>query len=194
MAKPKKQRKPTDPQTITQRRAERRELEARGLSVNVDERTEEIKAVWRDDVFSLLLRGRPEEAAAIQWLETLLRTASGEAGVERRPDFIRGSCEGAPGQNVTDAMIEASRTLAAVESATPTLQLRLLFDLLKPDAGQKDSWRETVQRVTSEVNPHAQSAAVRAACATMVWVQANIRQILSAYERARDFSGARAAA
>lgn len=174
MAKPKRKQKPSDPQSITQRRAERRELEARGLAVNVDPRTQEITAVWRPDCFTLLLKGRPDEMSAVQWLEELIRTAAGENGQERRPDFIRGSCEGAPGQTIGQVMIEASRTLAAVEGAMPPLQLRMLFELLKPDQALVTRWRQVVERCTREVNPHAQSAAVRAACSTLVWVQSNI--------------------
>lgn len=163
--------------TIAERRAERREMEARGLEVNVDERTEEILGAWRPDCFTLLLRGRPEEQSAVQWLEALIRTAQGENGRERSPDFIKGSCEGAPGQAITQAMIEADRDLSAVQGAMPPQMLRMLFELMKPDEALLTRWREVVQRITGEVNPQAQGAAVRAACTALVWVQVNIDRL-----------------
>lgn len=174
MAKPKKTKQPADPREISDRRAQRREMESRGLEVNVDPRNQEILGAWRPDCFTLLLKGRPEEASAVQWLETLIRTAAGENGGERRPDFIRGSCEGAPGQNVSQIMIEADRILSVVQTAMPPHQLRMLFDLMKPDEALVTRWRIVVARCTGEVNPHAQAAAVRAACSTLVWVQANL--------------------
>jgi len=166
-----------DRETIAVRRAERREMESRGITVNADPRTEEILGAWRADCFNLLLRGRPAETGAVQWLEELIRTAQGENGGERRPDFIRGSCEGAPGQNVSQAMIEADRTLCAVESSLPPATVRMLFDLLKPDAALLTRWRDVVRRATGETDKQAQGAAVRAACTALVWVRDNIGRL-----------------
>ena len=173
--------KPTDPQdmaTIAERRAERRELEARGITVNVDSRTEEITARYRADCFTMLLKGRPEEQAALQWLDELLRTASGEKGAERRPDFIRGSAEGAPGQNVSQAMIDADAYLVVVTEALPPQCARMLFELLKPDAALEGQWRPVVKRCTGEINPVAQGVAVRMACGQLRWVQLNIERLM----------------
>jgi len=177
--------KPTDPQDITARRQEKRDLEARGLIVNADPRTLEITAISRPDCFTALLRPgrRPGERCwmleygAVLWLEDLVRTAQGENGGDRRPDFIRGSCEGAPGQNISQAQIDAGKILAVVEGSMPPAQMRLLFDLLRPDAALEGNWRPIAARCSGEVNPQAQGAAVRAACTSLLWVQDNIERL-----------------
>lgn len=177
----KRKQKPTDPQdmaSIQERRAERRELEARGIEVNTDPRTEEILARFRPDCFTLLLRGRPDEMGAVLWFEGLIRTAQGENGGERRPDFIRGSCEGAPGQNVSQSMIDADLHLIAATEAMAPNHARMLFELLKPDEALLTRWREVVERCTGETNPHAQGAAVRAACAQLVSIQNSIGRLV----------------
>ena len=176
-----KRKKPTDPQdmaSIAERRAERRELESRGIAVNVDPKNEEILARWRPDCFTMLLKGRTAEQGAIQWLETLIRTASGENGSDRRPDYIRGSAEGAPGQNVSQSMIDADLYLVTATEALPPNVARMLFDLLKPDEALLTRWREIVKRCTGETNPVAQGAAVRAACAQLLWVQNSIDRLV----------------
>ena len=177
MAKRTKRQQPSTPSDIAARRMERREFEARGLVVNVD-RTEEITSVIRPDCFSMLLRNRVEEAGAVTWLEGLIRTAQGENGHERRPDFIRGSAEGAPGQNVTQAMIDADMILVTVTEALAPRDARMLFELLKPDAAIMTRWSVIVERCTGEKNPQAQGAAVRAACASLLWVQSSIDRLV----------------
>jgi hypothetical protein len=174
-------RKPTDPQdiaSIAERRAERRELESRGIEVNVDPRTEEITARYRPDCFTVLLRGRPDEQAAVQWLEELIRTASGENGSDRRPDYIRGSAEGAPGQNVSQAMIDAELYLVTATEALPPQCAKMLFDLLKPDAALRDRWRPVVERYLGVTNPASQADAVRIVCVQLRWVQVSIDRLV----------------
>lgn len=181
MARP-KHRKPSDPRDVSvlaQRRTERREMESRGITVHTDPKTEEITGAQRLDCFALLLRGRPEEQGAVQWFETMIRTAQGENTPERRPDFIRGSVEGAPGQGVTQAMIEAGRQLIAATEAMAPNMARMLFELLRPDEALITRWRAVVTRCTGEKNPHAQAAAVRSACAHLVHVRANIGRLVS---------------
>ena len=179
MAKRKQQ--PSDPQDIAARRQEKRDLEARGLVVNADTRTSEILAISRPDCFTLLLRPakRPGdrcwmlEYGAVLWLEDLIRTAQGENGHERRPDFIRGSTEGAPGQHISQAQIDASEDIAVIEEALRPAEARLVFELLKPDAALDANWRPIAARFTGERNAMGQSAAVRAACTSLLWVQDN---------------------
>lgn len=176
-----RKQKPTAPQdmaSIAERRAERRELESRGIAVNVDPKNEEILARFRPDCFTLLLKGRPDDQAAVQWLEELIRTASGENGSDRRPDYIRGSAEGAPGQNVSQAMIDADLYLVTATEALPPQCARMLFDLLKPDQALLTRWRPIVERCTGETNPVAQGAAVRMACGQLRWVQTNIDRLV----------------
>lgn len=173
--------KPTSPDEmagIQERRAERRELEARGLTVNIDPKNEKILSIWRRDCFTVLLKDRPEERLAVNWLEELIRTAQGENGGERRPDYIRGSSEGAPGQNVSQAMIDADHHLVAATEAMAPNHARMLFDLLKPDEALLTRWRDVVERCTGETNPHSQGAAVRAACAQLVSIQNNIGRLV----------------
>jgi len=164
-------KQPAVPADITARRAERRDLKARGLEVNIDPRDEKIVGIWRPDCFNLLLKGHPAEAAAVQWLEELIRTASGENGQERRPDFIRASSDGAPGQNVSQSMIDADDMLSAVTEHMAPRDARMLFELLKPDEALLTRWRDVVQRCTGETNPQAQGGAVRAACAHLAHIR-----------------------
>jgi hypothetical protein len=178
MARRKKPTAPQDMASIVERRAERRELESRGIAVNIDPKNEEILARYRPDCFTLLLKGRPDDQAAVQWLEELIRTASGENGSDRRPDYIRGSAEGAPGQNVSQTMIDADLYLVTATEALPPNLTRMLFDLLKPDQALLTRWRPIVERCTGETNPVAQGAAVRMACGQLRWVQTNINRLV----------------
>lgn len=193
MAKPKRQ-KPTDPSTIAARRAERRELEGRGLTVNIDPRTEEVLGAVRYDCFSVLLRNDPDTLGSVRWLEDLMRTASGENTQERRPDFIRGSSEGAPGQNVTQRMIDASADLEVVWASLRPWEAKLLRELLEPDAAVVGSmsaptregkalltrWREVVERVTRAGTPQRQGERVVVACESLLWVRQNISYLSKA--------------
>lgn len=162
---------------IAARRAERRELESRGITVYVDPRDQTITGRVRLNCFNALLVAGGPEFKAVEWLEALLRTASGENTQERRPDHIRASADGAPGQGITADMIEASETLAAVEENLYPAALRLLFGLLKPDAALSNNWRSVVQAATGETNPQAQGAVVRAAAANLQWVRQNIDRL-----------------
>lgn len=172
--------KPFDPaeqSRIQARRAERRELEARGIVVNTDARSEEITGRWRPTCFQMLLKqNHQREAQAVDWLEDLIRTASGENAMERRPDFIRASVEGAPGQNVSQSMIDASRVLSVVKAGLRPWEWLLLTDLLKPDAALLTRWRDAVERITKEVNPQAQGSRVRAACEALLFVKEEIER------------------
>lgn len=187
MTKPKNRKKPYDPAQqaiIHQRREEKREMESRGLEVNVDKRTEEILGAWRPDCFALLLKGRPDEAHAVQWLEQTIRTATGE-NAQERGEFVNRSCEGAPGQAISMAMIEAGETVAVVQEALAPQHARMLFGLLKPDDALLTRWRDVVRRTTGETNPQAQGAAVRAACTSLVWVMRNIGLLTKARRERR---------
>lgn len=195
MAKPKR-KKPTDPQVAARHRREREEnrqeierLSAQeGVAVNLEPRTKRLLSARRLDCFALLLKDPSQSEArdAVNWLEELIRDASGENAQERRPDFIRASAEGAPGQNITQRMIEASRVLEVVEANLRPWEARLLFELLKPDEALITRWREVVCRVTLEVNAQAQGAAVRLAAQNLQWVRLNIGALMKAYRTARE--------
>lgn len=101
---------------IRERRSEAARLKAQGADVNADKRTGEILGAWRRDVFTILRnrhgkptdgfpKGRPALSQrayeAFRGHETDIHLSEGASGGDRRPDFIRATCEGAPGQNVT---------------------------------------------------------------------------------------------
>lgn len=177
-----KRQKPHDPaeaERIRKDRAESAEMIATlrrqpSTAVNVDPRTGRLTGAWRLNCFNTLLRPGCLERGAVDWLDELIRTANGENGHERRPDFIRASTEGAPGQTVTDAMIEAGQRLRIVSLAFAPPHARMMFGLLKPDADLITRWRDVVEQCTGETHSHAQAAAVRAACAHLLWIKDNI--------------------
>lgn len=188
----KKRNKPHDPAAAAKHRLEREDnarevarLRAQpSTAVNVDKRTGRLTGAWRLNCFNTLLTQGGPEREAVNWLDELVRTANGENGQDRRPDFIRSSTEGAPGQNVSDAMIEASfRLQVAMESMAPA-HGRMLLELLKPDGDLLTRWRAAVERCTGETHPQAQAGAVRAACTSLVWIRENITRL----ERAKKDS------
>lgn len=186
----KKKTKPFDPAAAERHRAEREEnrqevarLRAQpSTAVNVDPRTGRLTGAWRMNCFNALLPAKSLERAAVDWLDDLVRTANGENTVDRRPDHIRASTEGAPGQNISDAMIRAGRTLAVALDALPPAHARMLMELLKPDADLMTRWRVVVQQTTGETHSHAQGAAVRAACTTLVWIKDNIGRLEKSWQ------------
>ena len=181
----KKRHKPHDPAAAARHQQERAEnAEMIGAvraqpstAVNVDPRTGRLTGAWRLNCFNTLLPAKGVERDAIDWLDELVRTANGENSGERRPDFIRASTEGAPGQNVSDAMIAASLRLQVVVESMAPAHGRMLMELLKPDADLITRWRGVVERCTGETHSHAQAATVRAACTSLVWIKDNIRRL-----------------
>ncbi|WP_433935155.1 hypothetical protein [Brevundimonas diminuta] len=161
------------------RKADNASLRVQGAKIYENDQGKMISG-YRPTCFNALLRGKDDELRAVSWLEDLVREASGENAKERRPDFIRGSAEGAPGQNFTQRMIDASRELKIVEVGLRPWEARLLFDLLKPDEALLTRWRAVVHRVTGEVNPQAQGARVRAACESLSWV----KQVMASEKKA----------
>lgn len=191
-----KRKKPTDPQDAARHRRERednrQEVERlsvqEGVALNLEPRTKRLLSARRLDCFALLLKddAHAEARSAVNWLEELIRDASGENTQERRPDFIRASCEGAPGQNVTQRMIEASRTLEVVEASLRPWEARLLFELLRPDEALLTRWRDVVKRVTRANNPQAQGERVRSACESLLWVRENAAELMKARREMRE--------
>lgn len=119
----------------------------------------------RIDVFQLLLERRalPQESFdAVRAYETDLALSMGWETPERSGEFVSRSCEGAPGQNVTQEMIEASRRVADVRRKLSVRDVRLLDDLLKDHGALLTRWRDTVHRITGETNDDAHTAVVRA--------------------------------
>lgn len=169
-------------------------LEVQGAKVVLDT-DGKIAAAQRYDCFASLLRDRTREAQAVAWLEQLIRTAEGENGKERRPDFIRASSEGAPGQNITGDMIDAGETLAVVVESLRPWELRLLFELLRPDAALENetvdspaNWRQVTARITGATTPQRQGERVCVACESLAWVKENIGRLERARKERRDLA------
>ncbi|CAB4157750.1 hypothetical protein UFOVP679_42 [uncultured Caudovirales phage] len=181
-----RRKKPHDPAAAARALAERAENAAevarlRALpdtTVNVDSRTGKLVGAIRMNCFAALLTAGGAEIRAVDWLEELIRTASGDNTPERRPDHIRASTEGAPGQNITADMIAAGAILEAIEDAMAPCDFRMLFSLLKPDASLMTRWRNVVQQCTGEVNGQAQGARVRGAAASLAHVRTIVDKLV----------------
>lgn len=155
-------------------------LESTGAEAKVVEEKDEdgkpriIVRARRIDVFQLLLERKalPQDSFdAIRTYEATVATAMGWNTPERRPDHIRASVEGAPGQNVSQAMIEASRMVQWVEAMLTTRDAELLKALLHENDANCGRWRGTVERITGESRDDAHTVAVRAMCANLKDVQ-----------------------
>lgn len=162
---------------IRQRRSEIARLRAQGADVNVDKRTSEILGAWRRDVFTILRnrhgkptdgfpKGRPALSQrayeAFRGHETDIHLSEGASGGDRRPDFIRATCEGAPGQNVTQEAIDAAgRVKKTLIGLSPT-DARLLTALMTGEKALARNWRHTVETETGETADESQAARIRA--------------------------------
>ena len=150
-------------------RREAHRIRSTGAEVRIEEREVEGKREKvfevhgaRKDAFQLLLERRAIEQAAfdaIRRYETDVGMALGHNTPERRPDHIRASTEGAPGQGISQAMILASRRVKWIEDRLTDRQLRMLKGLSINVAAQ---WRAIVQMHTGETHDVAHAVAVRA--------------------------------
>lgn len=189
----KRRKRPHDPAEAARHAIERAENAAEiarlraqpGTTVNVDSRTGKLLGAIRHNCFSALLPAGGCEIKAVDWLETILRTAQGENTPERRPDHIRASTEGAPGQNVTADMIAASWVLEALETNMAPCDIRMLFALLKPDEALLTRWRKVVEQCTGETNPQAQGARVRGAASSLAHVRTIVDRLVWALREQR---------
>lgn len=149
-------------------RAERDRLKAQGVdAVVVTEADDAGIKRWvakgqRKDVFKLLLDRRAlsqDGFNAIRRYEEALDTSMGHNTPERRPDHIRATVEGAPGQNISQAMILASHRTRWIRDRLSDTDRRLLDALRLNAPGQ---WRVVVQMITGETNDKAHAPRVRA--------------------------------
>ena len=157
-------------------RREALRLESTGAEARIveekddDGKTHVIVRARRIDVFQLLVeRGAiPQDSFdAVRAYEADLATAMGWNTPERRPDYIRASVEGAPGQNVSQIMIEASRMVQWVEAMLTTRDATLLKALLHENDANCGRWRGTVERVTGESRDESHAVAIRCMCANL---------------------------
>lgn len=162
---------------LRDRRAEIARLKAQGAEVNADKRSGVILAAWRRDVFTILRTryGKPSEGypkgkpalsqrayEAFRAHELDIHISAGATGGERRPDYIRATSDGAPGQNITQEAIDgATRVKKTLQGLSPS-DARLLTALMTGDRALAKNWRATVQAETGETADEGQTARIRA--------------------------------
>lgn len=166
-----RRRKPSDPALLAAQRLARKrvveELEARGVEVRHDEQFRIIGAS-RIDVFSLLHERKAlndPHLIAVRRLEVLIGHAYGHERPEQG-ERVDTSSQGAPGQNVTQAMIDAHGDLKLIMREVGFTNARLLTALLAPVDSPSilTRWRKTVEDSTKEKRPEVQAAMIRTAC------------------------------
>lgn len=168
---------PVDASVLRARRAEAARLKAQGAIVKSDKRTGKITNATRYDVFAMLAsrRGKPDVEGqlgkpalesrsydAFRDHEATLHIALGHNTPERRPDYIRASAPGAPGQNINQAMIEASEIVAETGRRLGPVDSALLDALMQPGAALLTRWRAVVQHYTGEDRAECQASRIRA--------------------------------
>lgn len=169
----KRRNRPFDPVEAERHRAEREaanaeaaRLEAQGdVVIRRAERTRNITGAQRMDVFALLFSRRALSQAAHDVFrdhEETAHTAAGYATPDRRPDHIRSGTAGAPGQNITTAMVEASRLERMTLDRLSPGEARLLTGLMALGAASLGRWHHTVQTITGETHDQGHAARIRA--------------------------------
>lgn len=149
-----------------ERKAEVDTLRARGLTVTCDA-AYNIIVTQRLDVFALLHSRKSltdTQLYAVRRLEEKQAIANGHERPEQSMDRVDKSSEGAPGQNITQAIIDAHRDLGTIYLTTGGKSSELLIALTEPPEAILTRWRETVQHVTGEHDERVQAAMIRAAC------------------------------
>ena len=163
-------------------RAERDRLKGQGIDALVVAEWDENRVKhWvakgnRKDVFRVLLDRRAIDQNAfdaIRRYEEALDTSMGHNSPERRPDHIRASAEGAPGQNISQAMIMASHRARWIRDRLSATDVKLL-DALRMNAPAH--WHRIVQMVTGEDNDDAHAPRVRA-------MAENVRDAMASFDR-----------
>jgi hypothetical protein len=173
-----RKRKPKSPGEILAERAARRahDFEAVGLQPEAaslaTSRAVEVRRAGRAnaltarrlDAFDALRDGMaPGAYDAARRLEEDMRVRRGE--VERGRSLIRVDGRG-EGPALLDRQLAAGRRVDAVLGRVGARDAWLLSELIYPPV-ERESWRATVLHVSGETHPHAQAAAVRAACANL---------------------------
>lgn len=120
----------------------------------------------RIDAFRHLLERRAiaeEDFNAVRAYERDLALAAGSETPERT-EFVDRSCEGAPGQNITQAMIDAGARTQWVKTHLSQRDWNLLTGLL---ASPYQAWRAVVERETGEFREDVHAAMVRGMAANL---------------------------
>jgi len=102
---------------------------------------------------------------AVRRLEVLIGHAYGHERPEQG-ERVDTSSQGAPGQNVTQAMIDAHGDLKLIMREVGFTNARLLTALLAPVDSPSilTRWRKTVEDSTKEKRPEVQAVMIRTAC------------------------------
>jgi hypothetical protein len=170
--------KPKDPQAAAAERRARAfhevglQVAASTLTANADidaereERNHEARA-RRLDAFEALREGMVKGAYdAARRLERDMIVAMGEHDQGRHLERVDNDQAG----DRTDAMVDASKRVVLALGGIGARDAWLLSELISPSVQTRlsaNTWRGIVAHVTGEENPHAQSAAVRGACANL---------------------------
>lgn len=167
-------------------RAEAARLKAQGGEVNIDKTTGLITGAWRRDVFTILRnktgkpcdgwpKGKPALSQrsfdAYRAHEADMHLSAGAAANERRPDFIRATTEGAPGQAVTKDALDAGRRVRETMKRLSPPDASLLTDLMDGEKALAAHWRKTVMGRTGETGEEAQTARVRSLGENLHWAR-----------------------
>ena len=131
-----------------------------------------IRRTQRVDCIGLLIRRRAisEQAAnAFRDTQELHAIASGAYMGGGNMDRVDSSTQGAPGQNISQAMVDARKRLDWVLQQIGTRNARLICALIDGEQGGNGpggcgQWHITVERVTGETNEDTHAALVRSAC------------------------------
>lgn len=180
-------------------RAEAARLKAQGGEVNIDKTTGLIAAAWRKDVFTVLRakrgkpchgwpKGRPALSErshdAFRAHEADLHLSAGAAGAERRPDYIRASADGPPGQAVSAVALDAGRRVRETTKRLSPPDAGLLSALMAGDAALARNWRATVEAQTGEAGEEGQTARIRSLGDNLHWARTTaVAEIKAANDR-----------
>jgi hypothetical protein len=170
--------RPSTPEEVRAKMKARAELDsdlallARRPGVEVElEPNGKIRRAQYLDFASLLLRREAISVPAFdayRMTQELHATASGAFMGGGGLDRVDCSTQGAPGQNVTQAMIDASKRLDWLFGQIGIGPARLIRALMEQPGGNGPGgcgqWHTTVERVTGEANEDTHAALVRSAC------------------------------
>lgn len=186
-------------------RAEAARLKAQGAEVNIDKTTGLIAAAWRKDVFTVLRakrgkpcpgwpKGRPALSErchdAFRAHEADLHLSAGAAGAERRPDYIRSSTDGPPGQAVSAEALDAGRRVRETTKRLLPPDAGLLSALMAGDAALAANWRATVEAQTGEASDEGQTARIRSLGDNLHWARATaLAEIKAANDKTANDTG-----
>ena len=175
----KRRPKPSTPEQVRLAMKERAAREAEidrlkampDVEVEADPAKRIIRAQRLDFAALLLRRSAISETAFNAYRDTqeLHALASGANMGGGNMDRVDSSTQGAPGQNISQAMVDARKRLDWVLQQIGARNARLICALIEGEPGSNGpggcgQWHITVERVTGEKNEDTHAALVRSAC------------------------------